>query len=182
MGRKFSRLFRRFAMVVYGLTLPLCLLVLFVGVAGGDAEGQHQLNWGLILGSILAMAVLVWRLRLNRRALGDPAAVPTVRRLLLVFMPLGIVAVAGVLVAATGVVWVALGIWLVADPQNGQSLLYMPAVTFDARISGLVLVFIGLVCVAIGALLSLFFLRLFRRRKPEITSPDNATDLEAGHD
>lgn len=182
MGRKFSRLFRRFAMVVYGLTLPLCLLVLFVGVAGGDAQGQHQLNWGLILGSVLAMAVLFWRLRLNRRALGDPAVMPTLRRLLLVFIPLGIVAVAGVLMAATGLIWAALGIWLVVDPQNGQSLLYMPAGVIDARITGVVLVFIGLVCVAIGAVLSLFFLRLFRRKTPEMTSPDNGTDLEAGHD
>jgi len=169
-------------MVVYGLTLPLCLLTLLVGVAGADAEGQHQLNWGLILGSLLAMAVLVWRLRLNRRALGNPAAIPTVWRLLLVFIPLGVVAVAGVLVAATGAVWFALGIWLIVDPQNGQSLLYMPAGTIDARISGGLLVFIGLVCVAIGAVLSLFFLRLFRRRTPEITSPDNGADLEAGHD
>ena len=182
MGRNFSRLFRRFAMVVYGLTLPLCLLVLLVGVAGVDAQGQHRLNWGLILGSVLAMAVLVWRLRLNRRALGDAVAIPTVQRLLLVFIPLGILAAAGVLVAATGLVWAALGIWLVVDPQNGQSLLYMPAGVLDARVSGVALVFIGLVCVAIGSVLALFFLRLFRRKTPEITSPDSGADLEAGHD
>ncbi len=182
MKQRVVKLFRRFAMVVYGLTLPLCLLVLFVGVAGDDAQGRHQLNWGMILGSVLAMAVLVWRLHLNRRALGGPAAIPTLRRLLLVFVPLGIVAVAGVLMAAIGLVWTALGIWMVVDPQNAQSLLYMPAGPLDVRISGVVLVFIGLVCVAIGAVLSLFFLRLFRRKTPEMTSPDNGADLEAGHD
>lgn len=182
MGRNFSRLFRRFAMVVYGMALPLCLLTLFVGLAGTDLQGQHQLNWGLILGSLSAMALLVWRLRLNRRALGGPSAFPPTRRLLLVFIPLGFVATVGIFVAVTGIVWAAIGIWLIVDPQNGQSLLHMPEGTIDVRISGVALVLIGLICVAIGSVLSLFFLRLFRRRKPEITSPDDTTILEAGHD
>lgn len=176
------RLFRRFAMVVYVLALPFCLLVLFMALAGTDAEGHYQPNWALGLGSVVAMGVLAWRLRLNRRALGHSATMPPPGRLLRVFIPASLGAAAGLLLAILGAFCIWLGLWLVFDTDHAPSLLDMPAGVPEAMVSAALLISLGLAFVTAGAMPGLFFLRLFRTRAPEASSPDKSVDLEAEHD
>lgn len=151
-----SRSFKRVLTVIYWIALPLVLLAMVGSVLPGGQYAGPLPSWVYALGFAAFAALIGWRLWLNSRALGD--ATPSTGRLLRVVLPLGLLAVAGLIIVLLGVTWIAIGIWLTVDPEAGPA---GPWPLGTAIFGFLTLIF--------GLALTLPFIRVVRRAPPEKT-------------
>ena len=116
-------IFRRGVVVFYWIALPLALL-LCAGwlLSAGAGAGAPRGNALMMAGGAGAVAVLIgWRLWLNSRALGRTVALPSTRQLVLVVLPFALLALAGVGLAALGLTWFSLGVWLLFGSELATS-------------------------------------------------------------
>lgn len=103
--------FRKAVVIFYWLILPLVLLGCLGGVFAAVVNPANPRPW-LSAAVAAAFAGLIgWRLWLNSRAVGWGGPMPPARRLLLVFAPLAVVALTGVVVKFLGLAWLGAGLW-----------------------------------------------------------------------
>ncbi len=157
-----SRLFRGSLVAVYGVGLVLCLLV----VAGAVAMPRTPSRWAVAAAFAAASAVIVWRLWLYRRTYVTGGR-PPVRRLLLVFLPLSLLAVVGLLLTLGGLVYVIISLTLAGGPGFRE--------TFGDSERTAMGVFGGVVAVIGGLFMTPLILALRGRRAPG-TAPDAPSD------
>ena len=113
--------FRRAVVAFYWIALPFALLICagwLIGAVMDPAAGQ---SWVMAAGAAAFSGLIAWRLWLNSRSLGRGGPMPPLRRLLLVFLPLALLALAGIGVAAMGVAWLVLGLWILSAPAAATS-------------------------------------------------------------
>jgi len=177
-----TKIFRRSVVVLYWAVLPICFLAFAVSFVTIAEDGRYQPEWRLAVGAVVLAALLVWRLRLNNRALGNPSGFPSPARLLKAFMPLGVLAGFGLLLILLGLVWVGIGVWVLVDARHAGSLLMTDMDVLSVRTTGLLLIPFGVAAMAMGVASNWFFWRLFRRKAPESTFPQATADLEVPHD
>jgi len=170
------RLFRRFAVALYWLVLPLCLAAFVVSFAAIGEDGAYQPEWRLALGAVVVALVIGWRLRLNSRALGSRSKIPSAGRLATVFVPLGVLSALGAALVLLGMMWIGLGGWMLLDDQAGASLLTYSD-DASATATSVALIVTGLALVGLGGLPNWFFWRLFRRRETQVVLPDSKDEL-----
>ena len=89
--------------VIYLIALPVALLVTAGWVSSIALVPGSSRNWLMAGGSIGFCALLSWRLWLNLKATGRGGALPAPGRFWRVFVPLGLLAVAGLCLTAIGV-------------------------------------------------------------------------------
>lgn len=151
-------------MVFYWITLPLSLLVWMGWLAGAVMDPADTRSWLMSAGAAALAAVIGWRLWLNSRSVGWSGPIPQTRRLLLVFLPLTVLAIAGTGVAATGLAVLALGVGLLASPDTravGTGGLAMGAALY---LGG------GVLIVLVGAALTFPLLRSLGRKPAPVDS------------
>lgn len=145
-------------MVFYWIALPFALLVCVGWLMTAATDPSDGRSWAMGGGAATFAGLIGWRLWLNSRALGRGGGVPPARRLLLVFLPLGVLALVGFGVAAMGLAWLAAGLWMLLAPEAGLSgmrdLISGPALPIGG---GLLLMLIG------GGLVAPLVLRLRTR-------------------
>ena len=149
---------RRVAITAYVLAIPFCLLAA-IGIAFVPRQSPTALI--IAFAGTLAAVVFAWRLWLNLRA--DGMARIEWRRLLLVFLPLAVLALAGGVLLITAILYAALGLWIVTTGQAGFPVGDLPElerVLCAAMIGGLS--FAG---VAVGGAMMWPFVRLVRRNR-----------------
>jgi hypothetical protein len=100
--RKALRVFRGGVVVFYWITLPLALLAMGGWISSLFLVPGETQNWLFAVGSVGFCALLIWRLWLNSRALGRAGPFPAPRRFWRVFVPLGLLAFAGLCLAGLG--------------------------------------------------------------------------------
>lgn len=151
--------FRKAVTAIYWVALPISLLFCAGWLLSAFVSPSPGQEWLMAMGSGAFAALIAWRLWLNSRALGWAAGPPRPRRLLLVVLPLLVLALAGVALAAIGVVWLGLGIWLISVPESAASgyrdLVSAPVIP----IAG------GVMLVLVGGLLGAPLIRSLRRRE-----------------
>lgn len=103
---------RRALTWLYWPVLALALIVAMGWLLGAITGPRHVYNAVGALGSTLFAALVGWRLWLNTRSLGKGGAIPSLDRLLRVFLPFGILALVGLFIVATGIAMIA-GWWFV---------------------------------------------------------------------
>lgn len=167
------RLFRRFVVIVYWAALPLCLLVAVAALFNAPAP-----NWPLAAAAAAFALLVMWRLRLNRLALGHSAAVPGAGRLVRVFLPLGVLALLGVLAILLGLAWIVIAIVMARDP----SMMIAPELAQASTVYPWLLGGSGVILVGIGAAVVWPFVRLFRKTPAVPSSPQPQGAIEDGHD
>lgn len=105
-------------MAIYWVALPLAVMMTLGAVISAGLDPRTVRGW-LLAAVLAAMTLLIaWRLWLNRRALGRVGPVPSPRRLLTVFLPLGLLALVGLSVLALGLLWLAVAGWLLLAPEE----------------------------------------------------------------
>lgn len=157
--RKALRVFRGSVVVIYWVALPLAVLGALGGAAGlMFGPGQPVLQWPLTLGFAAFAVVLAWRLWLNSRALGWAGPVPRARRLLTVLLPLGILALVGLVIAAVGLVWLITGGLMLLAPEN-STMTFRELVMSKGLVLGC-----GLAAALLGVALTLPMIRVLRAR------------------
>lgn len=158
-----SRSFRRGLTVIYWIALPLVLLAAIGAVLPGNEYQGWLPSWVYAAGFVAFAALICWRLWLNSRTLGY--ATPSAGRFLRVILPLGLLAIAGLVIALVGAVCIGLGVWLTVDPQLDQPPGFWAIGT----------AVIGVFAVAFGLLLTIPFFRAMRRKpskEPEAAEPE----------
>ena len=156
-----SRSFKRVLTVIYWIALPLVLLAMVGSVLPGGQYAGPFPSWVYALGFAAFAALIGWMLWLNSRALGY--ATPSASRFLRVIVPLGLLAVAGLVIVLLGATWIAIGIWLTVDPEAG------PAGPWPLGTA-----LIGLLTLIFGLALTLPFMRVVRRKPRQITEEDQS--------
>lgn len=151
-------LFRKSVVVIYWAALPLALLVCAGWLIGALMDPSSARSWIMAAASAAFAGLIGWRLWLNSRSEGWGGPMPPPRRLLLVFAPLAILALAGIGVAAAGVVLLAFGIGLLTSPDQAGAGFGALAQGASLYLGG------GVLVVLIGAALTLPLLRRLRRR------------------
>ena len=108
-------------MIFYWIALPLALLLCagWLLNAGVGAPGGN--SWRMAAGAGAFAVLIAWRLWLNSRALGRTGSLPPTRRLVLVVLPFALLALAGVGIAALGLIWIATGVWLLFGSELATS-------------------------------------------------------------
>ncbi|WP_298161502.1 hypothetical protein [Brevundimonas sp.] len=149
-----SRSFKRVLTVIYWIALPLVLLAMVGSVLPGNQYEGPLPSWVYALGFAAFAALIGWRLWLNSRALGY--ATPSAGRVLRVIAPLGLLAIAGLVVALLGAAWIGIGLWLTFDPEAG------PAGPWPLGTA-----IVGFLSLIFGLALTLPFIRVVRRAPPE---------------
>jgi hypothetical protein len=150
--------FRTAVVAIYWIALPFALLVCAGWLFSALASPSSMRLWMMTAGAAAFSGLIGWRLWLNNRALGRGGPMPPARRLLLVFLPLGMLALVGFAVAALGLAWLVAGIWILFAPEAATSgfrdLVSGPALPIGG---GAVLILIG------GALIAPMAFRLRAR-------------------
>lgn len=149
--------FRRAVVVFYWIALPFALLLCagWLLNAGVSSAGNSLILAG---GAGAFAALIAWRLWLNSRALGRAGPMPPTRRLLLVFLPLTVLALAGIGLSALGLIWLSVGVWLLLGPDLAVFGYRDLAATAALPIGG------GALMVLMGVLLVLPLRRSLRNR------------------
>jgi len=111
-------LFRKSVVIFYWIALPLGLLVCVGWLISALMEPAAVRSWLMSIGAATLAALIGWRLWLNSRSVGWGGPIPTRRRLLHVFLPLAVLALAGIGVAATGLAFLAFGMGLMASTDS----------------------------------------------------------------
>jgi hypothetical protein len=148
--------------VIYWIALPLTLLGAVSGFVslifgfGRTSTPDYQLP--MTLGCTVLAGLLVWRLWLNSRALGWAGPVPRPRRVLLVWAPLSLLALIGLLVLALGLIWLVIASLLLLAPENSTLAFRQLVMGFGIALGG------GAVMSVIGAALMFPLVRLIRTR------------------
>jgi len=173
-----KRMFGRVVIAVYWLALPLCLLVFVGSFASVSPTGTYQPIWMSAAGSAGLALLIGWRLWLNTRALGHGGPLPSLRKLVFVFLPLVLLALVCAGVALLGLVWLGLGLWLAVQPGAPDSALIYTAGIMDGRVTGGLMAGLGVLVLLAGMALNLPILRLLTRRQPEAPSPADAVTLD----
>ena len=149
-------LFRKSVVVFYWLVLPLALLSCAGWLIMAAMDPSSARSWMMAVGAAAFAGVVGWRLWLNSRSVGWGGPMPPPRRLLLVFLPLAAIALAGLILMFLGLGWLAYGFWL-ADVH-----------TEDAAVAPLIG---GALSLGVGAMLIVpLALRLRRRPSPRDAS------------
>lgn len=150
--------FRRAVVIFYWIALPVALLLCAGWLMTAAVSPPAGKSLMMAAGSGLFAAAVGWRLWLYSRSLGRGGPLPQTRRLLLVFLPLTLLALAGIGLAALGIVWLALGLWVLLGPEAATSgyrdLVSGPALPIGA----------GALMTVVGAALVLPLLRRLRTR------------------
>ena len=157
-------LFRTSVVAIYWVALPLALLVCAGWLIGAMMDPSSARTWMMAAGAAAFASLVGWRLWLNSRSLGWGGPMPPPRRLLLVFAPLAVIALAGVGVAATGLAVVAFGIGLLISPDQAAAQYGDPARGALLYLGGGVMIFL------VGAALTLPLLRSLRRKPVAVDS------------
>jgi hypothetical protein len=89
--------------VIYLIALPLALLVAAGWVSSIALVPGSSRNWFMAVGSVGFCTLLSWRLWLNLKATGRTGPFPSPRRFWRIFVPLGLLAAAGLCLTAMGV-------------------------------------------------------------------------------
>ncbi len=89
--------------VIYLIALPLALLVAAGWISSIALVPGASRNWLMAVGSVGFCTLLSWRLWLNLKATGRAGPFPPPRRFWRVFVPLGLLAAAGLCLTAMGV-------------------------------------------------------------------------------
>ena len=150
-----SRLFKRVVQVVYWIALPITLLGAFGALTNSEVGNSKPLLLPAL--GLLALAALIgWRLWVNSRALDYAGEPMSVSRLFFVILPLGFLAMAGLVVSLLGISWVSIGVWSAFQPHGG--------------LAAFGLGLIGLVTVLAGGGLTLPLFLVLRRRTTKTSS------------
>lgn len=150
--------FRKSVVIFYRVALPLCLLVCAGWLIGALMDPAAMRSWLMSAGAAAFALVIGWRLWLNSRSVGWGGPMPPPRRLLLVFLPLTILALAGLGVWTTGLAFLSFGIGLITSPDSAGA-------GFRDLVPGAVLYLGGGVLIIIaGVALTLPLLRSLRRK------------------
>ncbi len=119
--RKVLKAFRGSVVTIYWVALPLAAMLTLGALISAGTQPQSPRSW-LPAAALVTMTLLIaWRLWLNRRALGRVGPVPPTRRLLTVFLPLGLLALLGLSVLALGLLWLAVAGWLLLAPEESTA-------------------------------------------------------------
>lgn len=114
-------IFRRAVVVFYWIALPFALLLCAGWALNAGVSSSGRGLWMMAAGAGAFAALIAWRLWLNSRALGRAGPMPPTRRLLLVFLPLTVLALAGIGLVALGLIWLSVGVWLLLGPELATS-------------------------------------------------------------
>ncbi|WP_396595133.1 hypothetical protein [Brevundimonas sp. R86498] len=153
------RTLSRVVVVIYSLVLPVALLSIGGAIYTLRVSDQPWHQWAWIFGSAGVALVLGWRLWLNARALGWTAPQLGIKRILIVWTPLVLLALLGLLLIACGALWIAVP-HFVADKASAD------AIATPITIAGIIAVFIG------GLLCGPAVLVLRRRRSGSTAEPE----------
>lgn len=156
-------LMRRGAIAVYALAIPICILVALLGLAMMDAEGRHHPLWPVPVVAAAVAALLIWRLRLNLRIVGQLA--PGGSEGVASILGRGVLAVCGAALILAAVAYAGLTLWI----MFGTHPAILPDPTpEDVRKAGSVTVLaIALFASALGMVMIWPLLSLLRRRVRE---------------
>lgn len=167
-----SRPFQRLIIAIYWVAIP----VLVLGAASVSQLDRLPGRWSIATGLCLGAMLLCWRLWLYRRALGVGGAAPPLRRLLLVWAPLAVLAFAGFAVVLVGFMVFAIPFLVMSEPKFGVA-------TYGWSNWCVIAVF-ALVVVAFGAGLMSPLVLMLRKCRPSAIEPEAppADDDQASQD
>lgn len=139
-----QELLQRAVVAFYWIALPFSSLLCAGWLMSALFSPSSPRSWMMAAGAGAFACLIGWRLWLNSRSLGRGGPLPPPRRLLLVFLPLAVLALAGFGLLATGIAALATGIWLLVAPAHDTSgfrdLISGPAMPV---ITGVILVLVG---------------------------------------
>lgn len=119
--RKALKAFRGSVVAIYWIALPLAVMMTLGAMINAGTHPRNPQGWLLAAALVAVTLLIAWRLWLNRRALGRVGPVPPPRRLLTVFLPLGLLALVGLSVLALGLLWLVLAGWLLLAPEESTA-------------------------------------------------------------
>jgi hypothetical protein len=149
-----SRAFQRSIVAIYWAAIPFLVL----GAAGAAMLEGMPGHWGLAAGLAFGAGLLGWRLWLYRRALGVAGPAPPMRRLLLVWTPLGLLALVGAVMILIGLTWMSAPLWLRSQTAFWDAI--------DGSMFVLVAVVAGAVLIVTGALMTIPLFRALAKHRP----------------
>jgi hypothetical protein len=120
--RRSSAVFRPGVVLFYWLLLPVLLALVMAWALSAAMQPASVRNWLGLAALVALTALIAWRLWLNRRASGLTGALPGPARLLKVFLPLGLLALFGLLALMLGLMWTAIGVVAARDAALAHSL------------------------------------------------------------
>lgn len=157
-SRKALKAFRGWVVAIYWIALPLTAILAVSAVISAALTPDSVRAWLWAAAAIAFAVVIAWRLWLNRRALGLSGPLPRPRRLLTVFLPVGVLAAGGMCILGWGLIWLVIAAWLLFSPEGAtegfQQLVMGPGVALGG----------GVAMALIGAALMFPLVRLLRTR------------------
>jgi len=127
---------RRLLTWLYWPVLGLGLIVTMGWVLGAIVGPRHALNAVGALASISFTGLVAWRLWLNKRSLGEGGPFPGPGTLLRVFLPLGVIALVGLLIVAVGITMIVVWSSVTLGEAPGVAVYEAPELSYFGLIGG----------------------------------------------